>query len=456
MISDRLGAQPVAVQLPIGSEDLFQGMVDLITRKAWTFPGDLGANPVEMPIPADLADKSRGIARADDRADRRNRRGFDVKFLEGGGDQRGRVARRRCARRPSPASSCRCSAARRCAPRASSCCSTPWWTICRRRSTSPAVRGINPETEEEEDRPADPNAPAAAWCSRFRPIRSSADWPTSASTRACSQTGQMLHEHNQDRKERIGRLVQVYAEQREDVTELGAATSARSSASKQTFTGETLCDPDAPIVLETIEFPEPVISVAIEPKTKADQDKLANALQRLAEEDPTFRVRVDEQTGQTLISGMGELHLEVLVDRMQREFGVQAHVGRHQVAYRETITRKVQVETALRPPDRRPRPVRARHRGVRAAGAGQGLRVRRQGDRRVPSARSTSRPVGQGIRVSRWRTACWAVIRWSTSGRRWSAAPSMRSTAPIWRSRSRARWRSAKGRRRPGRSSSSR
>ncbi len=114
---------------------------------------------------------------------------------------------------------------------------------------------------------------------------------------------------------------------------------------KQTFTGETLCDPAAPIVLEAIEFPAPVISVAVEPKTKADQDKLSNALQRLAEEDPTFRVRVDEQTGQTLISGMGELHLEVLVDRMQREFNVQAHIGRHQVAYRETITRKTLVET---------------------------------------------------------------------------------------------------------------
>jgi elongation factor G len=114
---------------------------------------------------------------------------------------------------------------------------------------------------------------------------------------------------------------------------------------KQTFTGETLCDPSAPIILEMIEFPEPVISVAVEPKTKADQDKLSNALQRLAEEDPTFRVKVDDQTGQTLISGMGELHLEVLVDRMHREFGVQAHVGRHQVTYRETITRKTVTET---------------------------------------------------------------------------------------------------------------
>ncbi len=159
------------------------------------------------------------------------------------------------------------------------------------------------------------------------------------------QTGQMLQNSTRDRKERIGRLVQIYAEKRDEVTELRAGDIGAIVSVKQTYTGETLCDPAAPIVLETIDFPDPVVSVAVEPKTKGDQDKLANAMQRLAEEDPTFRIKVDADTGQTLISGMGELHLEVLVDRMQREFGVQAHVGRHQVAYRETITRKVEMET---------------------------------------------------------------------------------------------------------------
>ena len=159
------------------------------------------------------------------------------------------------------------------------------------------------------------------------------------------QTGQMLQNSTRDRKERIGRLVQIYAEKRDEVSELRAGDIGAIVSVKQTYTGETLCDPAAPIVLEAIDFPEPVVSVAVEPKTKADQDKLANAMQRLAEEDPTFRIKVDADTGQTLISGMGELHLEVLVDRMQREFGVQAHVGRHQVAYRETITRKVEMET---------------------------------------------------------------------------------------------------------------
>jgi len=129
------------------------------------------------------------------------------------------------------------------------------------------------------------------------------------------------------------------------VVEIRAGDIGAIVGIKQTFTGETLCDPSEPIVLEAIEFPQPVISVAVEPKTKADQDKLSSALQRLAEEDPTFQVKQDEQTGQTLISGMGELHLEVLVERMRREFGVQAHVGRHQVAYRETISRKATQET---------------------------------------------------------------------------------------------------------------
>ena len=154
----------------------------------------------------------------------------------------------------------------------------------------------------------------------------------------------MLLNANRDRKERIGRLVQVYAEKRVDIPELRAGDIGAVVGLKQTFTGETLCAGDAPIILETIDFPEPVISIAVEPKTEGDQDKLVNALQRLSEEDPTFRVRVDDQTGQTLLSGMGELHLEVLVDRMQREFGVQAHVGRLQVSYRETITRKAPVE----------------------------------------------------------------------------------------------------------------
>jgi elongation factor G len=152
----------------------------------------------------------------------------------------------------------------------------------------------------------------------------------------------MVYNSTKDTRERIGRLLRMYADRREDITEVLAGDIGAVLGMKQSFTGDTLCDQSNPILLENITFPEPVISVAIEPKTTADQDKMAEALRKLSEEDPTFRVRTDEDTGQTIISGMGELHLEVLVDRMLREFKVQARVGRPQVAYRESITRPVE------------------------------------------------------------------------------------------------------------------
>jgi elongation factor G len=157
--------------------------------------------------------------------------------------------------------------------------------------------------------------------------------------------GSTYHNANKEKKERIGQLVRMRANQREEMTKVGAGDIAAVLGLKHTFTGETISDASAPIILETIAFPEPVISIAIEPRTKADQDKLSQSLQRLAEEDPTFRVRYDNETGQTLIQGMGELHLDVLIDRMLREFGVRANVGRPQVSYRETITRTVEHET---------------------------------------------------------------------------------------------------------------
>ena len=152
----------------------------------------------------------------------------------------------------------------------------------------------------------------------------------------------MVFNPTKDRKERIGRLLRMYADRREDLDEILAGDIGAVLGLKDFFTGDTLCDASNQIVLENISFPEPVISVAIEPRTTADQDKMAEALHKLSEEDPTFRVRVDEETGQTIISGMGELHLEILIDRMLREFRVQARVGKPQVAYRETITRPVE------------------------------------------------------------------------------------------------------------------
>jgi len=344
MIRERLGAKPVTVQYPIGSEDLFAGMVDLITRQAWSFPESLGTNPQEIPIPDELVASVEAARETMIERIAETDEALTTKFLEG-----------------EEITDDEMRAALRAATIANKLVPVLCGTALRTKGVQllldavlaylpspldiPAVRGTNPDSGEEEERPPDLNAPVSGLVFK---IQTDPFIGRLAYVRIYSgvmQTGQMLQNSTRDRKERIGRLVKIYAEKRDEVSELRAGDIGAIVSVKQTYTGETLCDPAAPIVLEAIDFPDPVVSVAVEPKTKADQDKLANAMQRLAEEDPTFRIKVDADTGQTLISGMGELHLEVLVDRMQREFGVQAHVGRHQVAYRETISRKVEMET---------------------------------------------------------------------------------------------------------------
>jgi elongation factor G len=206
----------------------------------------------------------------------------------------------------------------------------------------PPVNGIHPHTGHEAQRPADDDAPMSAlvfkivsdpYVGRLAYIRVYSGKITQ---------GTMVFNPTKDRRERIGRLLRMYADRREDINEILAGDIGAVLGLKESFTGDTLCDASNQIVLENITFPEPVISVAIEPRTTADQDKMAEALHKLSDEDPTFRVRVDEETGQTIISGMGELHLEILIDRMLREFHVQARVGKPQVAYRETITHPVE------------------------------------------------------------------------------------------------------------------
>jgi elongation factor G len=344
MIKDRLHANPLAVQTPMGAEAGFQGMVDLLSGQAWTFPDSLGENPVEVPIPEDLVEAVvrqrealvERIAETDE--------SLTTKYLEGAAisEQELRSALR-AATISGKLVPVLCGSALR--TKGVQLLLDAVVDYLPSPLDIPPVMGISPITERPEERSPDPHAPAAALVFKIQtdPFIGRLGYVRVYS--GVLQTGMMLQNANKNRKERLGRLVQVYAEKRVDVTEVWAGDIGAIVGVKQTLTGETLCDPSAPIILEAIEFPEPVIAVAVEPKTKADQDKLSNALQRLAEEDPTFRVKVDDQTGQTLISGMGELHLEVLVDRMRREFGVQAHVGRHQVAYRETITRKAATET---------------------------------------------------------------------------------------------------------------
>ena len=208
----------------------------------------------------------------------------------------------------------------------------------------PAVHGVDPDTNADKIRPTNDAAPLSALVFK---IVADPYVGRLAYVRVYSgvlNAGSGVINSTKGRKERIGRLMRMRANQREDLTDISAGDIGAIIGLKQTFTGDTLCDPGDQVILENISFPEPVIMIAIEPKTKADQDKMSMALQRLAEEDPTFKVKVDEQTSQTLIAGMGELHLEVLVDRMLREFRVQAKVGRPQVAYRETITKKVKIQ----------------------------------------------------------------------------------------------------------------
>jgi elongation factor G len=202
----------------------------------------------------------------------------------------------------------------------------------------PPVKGIQPRTNEEIERPAKDDAPMSAlvfkivtdeYVGRLAYIRIYSGKITQ---------GSMVQNSTKEKRERVGRLLRMYADRREDLTEVYAGDIGAVLGLKDSFTGDTLCDSANSILLENITFPEPVISVAIEPKTTADQNKMSEALHKLAEEDPTFHIRQDEETGQTIISGMGELHLEIIVDRMMREFRVHARVGKPQVAYRESIT----------------------------------------------------------------------------------------------------------------------
>jgi elongation factor G len=343
MVIDRLKANPLPIQLPIGREDKFRGMVDLFTMKALIFSDELGANPSIEEIPAELqasAESARAelierIAETDDE--------LTLKFLEG-----------------EEISVEELYAALRNAVIASKVVPVMCGTALRNKGVQPlldavvrylpsprdipAVQGTDPDSGELIVRHPDSDEPFAALVFK---IMTDPFIGRLAYARVYSgklQSGSMVYNVNRQRRERIGRLVQMYADKREEISECDAGDIAAIVGLKQTFTGETLANPDKPILLETIEFPDPVIKVAVEPKSKGDQEKLIDALQKLAEEDPTFQVNYDDQTGQTVIAGMGELHLDIIVDRLKREFRVQCNVGRPQVAYRETITRPVRVE----------------------------------------------------------------------------------------------------------------
>jgi elongation factor G len=343
MIKERLGATAVPVQLPIGTESDFRGVIDLLEMQAITYGNDLGDQVVMGEIPADLAEDAaawrdklvEALADLDDDIAHR--------FLEG--EEVDAEALRRALRAGTLASKI---IPVLCGSALKNKGVQPMLDAVIEYLPSPldvpAVIGTDPRNGEQVTRHADPAEPFAALAFKIAAdpfVGKLAFFRVYSGT---LKTGSYVYNATKGEKERIGRLIELHANHREEIESVSAGDIAAAVGLKTTFTGDTLCDESKPVILEAITFPEPVIELAVEPKTKADQDKMAIALQRLGEEDPTFRVSSDEESGQTRIAGMGELHLEVIVDRMLREFKVQANVGRPQVSYRETIRKPVKGE----------------------------------------------------------------------------------------------------------------
>ncbi len=345
MIRDRLGAEPVPIQLPIGEEAAFRGIVDLLERQALEWPdgSDADAPPSLQAVPEAMEAEVENwreelvsrLGSFDDGLGHRYLAGEDIPAADLRRALReatidGKVVPILCG------SALRNKGIQPLLDAVVDYLPSPL--------DVPPVAGLHPQTGEVEARRSVPEEPFAALAFKIvsDPYAGRLSYIRVYSGELSA--GSYVYNSTKDQRERVGRLVRMHANRREDVEVVSAGDIAAVVGLKVTGTGDTLCDPTKPVILETIRFPEPVISVAIEPRTKADQDRMAQALVRLTEEDPTFRVRSDPESGQTLISGMGELHLEVIVDRMLREFKVDGRVGRPQVAYRETITKKAREE----------------------------------------------------------------------------------------------------------------
>ena len=341
MMKDRLGANAVAIQIPMGAEDSFVGLVDLVKMQAVIYGDKLGKDEEFEPIPEEYVEQAQkyrqilleAVAESDDDLMEKYLEGEDLTEEE----IKGAIRKMTCQCKLFPVT---------CGSSYKNKGVQPLLDAIIDYMPSPvdvpAIKGTNPETGEEEERPSDDNAPFAALAFK---IATDPYVGRLAFFRVYSGTltaGSYVYNANKDKKERIGRILRMHSNHRTEITEVYAGDIAAAVGLKDTGTGDTLCDEKAPIILESMVFPEPVISVAIEPKTKADQEKMGIALGKLAEEDPTFRVRTDPESSQTIISGMGELHLDIIVDRLKREFHVDCTVGNPQVAYRETIRKEVE------------------------------------------------------------------------------------------------------------------
>jgi elongation factor G len=340
-IVSRLGANPIAMQIPIGEESNFTGIVDLVEQDAIYWEDELGTEPIHRPIPAELVEQAvdgrsrliEKVAENDDELLTQYLESIDSITKE---DIKAALRRAVIANKLTPVfcgSSLKNKGVQSVLDAVVDYLPSP--------ADVSAVTGIDPKTDLETQRLPEDDAPMSAlvfkivtdpYVGRLAYFRVYSGVLTQ---------GSMVYNPVKGKKERIGRVLRMYADRRDDIDKVYSGEIAATLGLKDTFTGDTLCDSAQQIILENITFPEPVISVAIEPKTTADQEKMGEALNKLAQEDPTFRIHVDENTGQTIISGMGELHLDVLVDRMVREFNVKANVGRPRVSFRETISRAV-------------------------------------------------------------------------------------------------------------------
>ena len=343
MMKDRLGANPVPIQLPIGKEGSFRGIIDLMTMEATVYYDDLGKDLRIEPIPADMLEEAQQYREAMIESAAEADEELMMKYLEG-----------------EEISNEEIKAAIRKATIANLMVPVVCGTSFRNKGVQklldaivdympaptdiPDITGINPETEEEDSRPSSDDAPFAALAFKIATDPFVGKLCFFRVYSGCVHAGDTVWNASRGKRERLGRIVQMHANNRKDIDVVYAGDIAAVVSVKNTGTGDSLCDDKHPIILESMEFPEPVISVAIEPKTRAGLEKMGIALSKLAEEDPTFRTYTDEETGQTIIAGMGELHLEIIVDRLLREFKVEANIGKPQVAYKETIRKTVDHE----------------------------------------------------------------------------------------------------------------
>ena len=343
MMKERLNANAVAIQLPIGAEDDFKGIIDLVKMEAIVYEDDLGKVEDEVAIPDNMKDQAEeyreilleALSELDD--------DFMEKYL--GGEEITEDEIKAVIRKGTVA--CKL-------------CPVTCGTSYRNKGVQPLldaivdympaptdippIAGVNPETGEEDHRPASDEAPFSALAFKIMTDPYVGKLAFFRVYSGILDGGSYVYNSTKGKKERIGRILQMHANHRKEIERVYSGDIAAAVGLKDTTTGDTLCDEEHPIILESMVFPDPVISVAVEPSTKNDQEKMGVALQKLAEEDPTFRVRTDQETGQTIISGMGELHLQIIVDRMLREFKVDCKVGEPQVAYRETIRKSVEAE----------------------------------------------------------------------------------------------------------------